>query len=461
MAQVGFSAALIAQHRAFFSSAYDFGFFDQIIWNTSQGRFFETSFLRYNFLGQHVEPVLLLFAAAYRLLPAPELMLIAQALAGAWAALPLYLAVRRLLASSTAGLLFAAGYLLAPAFQRAMLFDFHPEVMGTAAIFACLAFLVFARPRLALAAAFSLFLLKEDAAITALGLALLFLLLGFRRHACYLTAVAVLYLILVPGLLMTAVRGGDGDLQERYAWAGADPVAVLTLPLRAPGALAAHLANGPRRRAVAEMLSQQALLPLAGPAVLIAIPSLTANLLSDHPDQNQLGLHYGITPFALFTVAAVLGTARLAGIPVLTTYRRHVGLMAAAAFFFAQFSGWLLVSPLGPSLDRTRFQQTEHTRVLRAAVREIPASASVSAQSGILPHLSQRRAVWEFPDLRGAQYVVIDRKTFRSFQSSATFDDTLSRLPSLGYTEVWSRDGVSVFCRCSGALPSPAPGGGR
>src|SRR6266508_669964 len=67
-----FSWALVAQHRAFQSHAYDLGFFDQIIWNTSHGRWFATTFVPYNFLGQHMEPVLLPFAALYRLWPQPE-----------------------------------------------------------------------------------------------------------------------------------------------------------------------------------------------------------------------------------------------------------------------------------------------------------------------------------------------------------------------------------------------------
>src|SRR6476661_2020762 len=59
--------ATLGRHAAYQSNAYDLGFFNQIIWNTSQGRFFETSFVKYNFLGQHFDPVLLVFAALYRL----------------------------------------------------------------------------------------------------------------------------------------------------------------------------------------------------------------------------------------------------------------------------------------------------------------------------------------------------------------------------------------------------------
>src|SRR5947209_3883019 len=44
------AATSLGRHAAYQSNAYDLGFFDQIVWNTSQGRWFETSFVKYNFL---------------------------------------------------------------------------------------------------------------------------------------------------------------------------------------------------------------------------------------------------------------------------------------------------------------------------------------------------------------------------------------------------------------------------
>ena len=164
-----FSWALVAQHRAYNSSAFDLGFFDQIVWNTSRGRLFATTFVPYNFAGQHVEPVLLLFAAAYRVRPAVEVLLLTQAAVAAWAALPLYLAARRVLASATAGAMVAAAYLLAPHLHGAVLFDFHPEVMGTAGIFGAFALLTAGRPGWALVPIGATFLLKEDASLPAHG----------------------------------------------------------------------------------------------------------------------------------------------------------------------------------------------------------------------------------------------------------------------------------------------------
>src|SRR5215207_9617729 len=83
------AAASLGRHAAYQSNAYDLGFFDQIIWNTSRGHFFETSFVKYNFLGQHFDPVLLVFAAFYRLGAGVESLLIAASLMASLAAVPL------------------------------------------------------------------------------------------------------------------------------------------------------------------------------------------------------------------------------------------------------------------------------------------------------------------------------------------------------------------------------------
>src|SRR3954464_7531017 len=89
------AAATLGRHAAYQSNAYDVGFFDQIIWNTSRGHFFETSFVKYNFLGQHFDPILLVFAALYRLGAGVESLLVAASLMASVAAVPLYIAARR------------------------------------------------------------------------------------------------------------------------------------------------------------------------------------------------------------------------------------------------------------------------------------------------------------------------------------------------------------------------------
>ncbi len=450
-----FSWALVARHRAYRSAAFDLGFFDQIVWNTAHGRWFETTFVPYNFLGQHVEPVLLLFAAVYRVHANVEILLLTQAAVAAWAAVPLYLAARQVLRSAVAGLLVAAAYLLAPHLHGAVLFDFHPEVMGTAGIFGAFALLVAGRPGWSLAALGSVFLLKEDAALVGLGFALIVWLHGYRRHGLALLGASLVYAVIVLGAVMPAVRGGPGDLQERYGYLGTDTRGIVSGALRRPDVVLRHLLERGPRRGLAHLLATQALVPVVTPAALAAAPLLAANMLTTHPPQNELTLHYPVLPFALLLVASVSGARWLAHAPrTARLWRRlrlapaHRGTALAAVLLAAQAVGWLTGSPLGGRFDPEQFRRTAHAGAVDWVVSAVPAGVPLSAQSGLLPHLSRRRDVWEFPRLEGATHVVIDRKAWRSSQSIDTgYTRVLDALPSLGYCLLMEEDGVELYAR--------------
>jgi uncharacterized membrane protein len=450
-----FAWALVAQHRAYRSNAFDLAFFDQIVWNTAHGRWFETSFVPYNFLGQHMEPVLLLYAAVYRARPDVELLLLSQAAVAALAAVPLFLAARRVLASATAGLLVAAAYLVAPHLHGAVLFDFHPEVMGAAGVFGAFALLVAGRPGWSAAALATVFLLKEDAALVGAGFALIMWLCGARRWAAGVLAASIVYLALVLGVIMPAVRGGPGDLQERYGYLGDNPREVAAGVLHRPDIVVRHLLAPAQVRALLYLLGSDAFLPLAGPAVLAAAPLLAANLLSTHPPQHGLTLHYPILAFDLLLVAAVLGIGRLTrrlgwerrASPWGGKQRRHAALTLALALFAAQAIGYMAGSPLGPvRFAGERYAHGPHEAAVRRVLARVPAGASVSAQSGLLPHLSQRRHAWEFPRLEDAAYVVVDPSAWRSSQSAdAGYDEVLRGLPALGFCRLHAEDGVMLF----------------
>ncbi len=463
LAWATFAWTLVAQHRAYNSNAFDLGFFDQIIWNTSQGRWFQTSFVDYNFLGQHMQPVLLLFAGLYRVHPSVETLLLVQATIVAWAAVPLFIAAHLLLRSSMAALLVAGAYLISPHLHGAVLFDFHPEVMGTAAIFAALALLAAARPGWALTAFATLFLLKEDAALAGVGFSIVVWLFGCRRHAIALFVGSAAYLILIVGVVMPAIRDGPGDLQERYGYLGADTGAVVITAMRRPDIVVRQITGTSQREAVAYVLSTTALLPLTTPAALAAAPLLIANLLSTHPSQHHLTLHYSALSYALLIVAAVLGIRCLAQSPRTKRLRRRLrmtpGAIATALagmLLVAEVSAWAPGSPLGPRrFDADRYRQSTHDDAVARVIAAVPRVATVSAQSGLLPHLSQRAGIWEFPQLENAEYVIVDRAGWRSSQADgAGYERTLNVLPSLGYCPLFSDDGVTLY-RGGGACASP------
>jgi hypothetical protein len=82
---------------------------------------------------------------------------------------------------------------------------------------------------------------------------------------------------------------------------------------------------------------------------------------------------------------------------------------------------------------------------LTAALALVPPDATVSAQSAILPHLSARRHVFEFPELNGAEYVLVDPGLHVSSQGRMAYAGRLAILPAAGYKRLFDGEGVQVW----------------
>lgn len=448
---LAFSKYALDRHRQFESNAYDFGFFDQIIWNTSHGRWFETSFTPYNFLGQHFQPVLLIFAFAYRLGAGSELLLVTQAVFVAAAALPLFYAVRRTTSSGSAALAMSVAFLLGPQLHRAQDFDFHPELMGFFFVFLALYYLVAGRAVASITSLLPLLLLKEDMPLILGAFAVLFFARGFRREGSALGTIASAYAVGVVLLLMPWIRGGSGDLTERYGYLVANSTWWSIVP---------DVVSRSTRQLWAEPLA--ATLQLAGStgflgvlsplALLVAVPAFLLAALSDHPQQSRLELHYLMAPLVLAWVAAVLGLQRLAreGLPRWAFPPRNPSSItptAAVIVLACSVMAFFLWSPYAPRAER-HAPGAAHRAVLSEALALVPAGESVSAQNTLLPQLSHREDIFEFPYLHDAEYVIVDPSLPITSQArDAGYDGAIERLRDRGYELIFERDDVRVFRR--------------
>jgi len=127
-----FAALALNRHAAFESNGFDLGNVNQAIWNTAHGRPFAFTNMAplSNRLALHVEPILFLFVPFYWLgIGGPQLLLVVQALIVALGAWPLYLIARPKIGANGA-LITGVVYLLYPALEAAVLFDFHAVTLA-------------------------------------------------------------------------------------------------------------------------------------------------------------------------------------------------------------------------------------------------------------------------------------------------------------------------------------------
>jgi uncharacterized membrane protein len=325
------------------------------------------------------------------------------------------------------------------------MFDFHPETGAFLFLFLGIYFLTGGRPLAAGLSVLPLLTLKEDLALIVLVFAVLTWLEGFRQHARWLAVIAAAWLVATVFIAMPLIRGGDSDLTRRYSYLTEGSNALELLPLAVSRAI--DHGAGTMLPELAELLASVGFLPLLSPlAFLAALPMVLVNGLSDHPQQARLDLHYAVPALSLLWLATLLAlrwlTKHGAGSANKT---RILTTLAGIALLLGSLQGFLTGSPFGPSGSLPALTSS-HRNALQQALELIPAAASVNAQSAILPHLSERRHVFEFPDKRHAEYVIVDSGLPISGQSQAQgYGRILSELPARGFERIYDKEGVQVW----------------
>jgi len=108
---------------------------NQVVYNTSQGRFLEMTNqdLKKNVsrLAIHFDPILAIFAPFYKIYEGPEVLLIGQVIILGLGALAVFLISQKILKKHLISFIFALTYLFYFAIQRAVLFDFHAVTIAT------------------------------------------------------------------------------------------------------------------------------------------------------------------------------------------------------------------------------------------------------------------------------------------------------------------------------------------
>lgn len=412
-----FGSLAVLRHRAFESGRFDLGNMVQAVWSTAEGRPLEVTNLQgeqVTRLASHVDPLLAAFAPLWLVWPSPSLLLVAQAVAVALGAVPVYWLARKHLRSEFAAVAFAFAYLLYPPVQWLTLDDFHAVALACPLLL--FAFWYLDEDRLSAFAAFAVpaALAKEEIGFVIAAMGVWYAISRRRlRTGAAIAALGTAWSVVAIGVVIPAAGEGDSDFYGRYEDVGGSPTGVLETAVTDPGRI---LSTAFDERGVGYLA--ELLLPLAGfwllapAALLVAAPELAVNLLSSTRTQTSIHFHYtaGLVPGLV--AASVLGAARVASKrPSLAT---PLGAVAVAAALVANYRLgavplWQQV-PGAETLQADSYELTEHDRVATRALRVIPADEPVSATNTLGAHLSERRRVFSFPLLAGARWVAVDER---------------------------------------------------
>jgi uncharacterized membrane protein len=395
----------VQNHRNFGTWSFDMGIYDQAFWLISRGKSWNTV-RGINVWGHHVNLIAFVFAPFYWLGAGPSFLYVAQALGLGAGAVPAYLIARDRLASPWIGAVIAYAYLMYAPVQWIAWANFHPEALViTPMLFAW--WLATRRNwRWCLVAVAVALSTREDAALAVCVMGLVLWALtrwspvyrGERRDqvmALVIAGVGVVYYLVCMRIVIPLFNRGEQPFYIDYFYGnyGSDTTEIVRTIVSRPDRVVSDATKPDRLRFYRDLLLPWGGLPLAGIVqLLMAGPQMLASVIGLSPYARSIRYQYTAMMMAPIVIAAIEGLALVAR----NTIARRVAVGWIVACMYISNVAWS-PSPLGPN-DNVWATPTPRHAAIREALTYVPGDASVSASYDILPHLSHRQEIYDWPN---------------------------------------------------------------
>ncbi|MDJ0530922.1 MAG: DUF2079 domain-containing protein [Xenococcaceae cyanobacterium MO_207.B15] len=466
---------LLTLHRHFtFYSSYDQGIFNQVFWNGTQGRFFQSTLSSqlstnvvhsgevpatdYHRLGQHFTPALLLWLPIYYLFPYPATLTVFQSVFVTAAGLVLY-ALARIYLEPAIAILITISFYCANAVLGPTLSNFHDISQIPLFVFSLLLAMEKRWWWLFWLLAIAILAVREDSGITLFGVGIY--LITSRRYpriGLIVSSLSFLYIVILTNLIMPLF---SDDISKRfmlerfgqYAEGNeASTIDILLGMLRNPWRLIVQLFT-PFGETIRYLLGQWlplAFIPAVAPAAwaIAGFPLLKLLLgqgqsvlaISIRYAMNvSPGLFYGVI---LWWAGQGFGNfnrplAECKPRKLRPQFRRFWIFCLSLSLLFTVTSNpsrtlyFLIPDSIQPWVYVSAPQQWQRVPQIRSLMSRIPDDASVSATTYIIPHLSGRRAIIRLPgleytddngDRQYVDYIIADLWRLKHYEVAFKYD---------------------------------------
>jgi uncharacterized membrane protein len=450
---------------------FDLAYYVQALWQLIHGRF-SVSVENVPLLGNHVEPIILLFAPLFALMRHPMVFVAVQNAALALMGPVGYNLARRLGFDRRTAVCLAVAILITPATGYVALHEFHPEALAAPLLLLMIYSRITGRLWLHWLSFVGVLASKENMALVLSAYCFVFLILerhtGTRHLVRWYGAplfVALGWFILCAKVITPAFNAGNIDYLSLYDRLGKNAGEIvwnaITRPQLVIGILFHSITHG---NLVWALLLPFLGLPLLRPRwLLIASPILLQHLLSWRSSEWNVYFHYAAPLIPLFWIGAVEGLVtirnrqrratdsmegRAPASPTGSGSTNFPGVAGAppsipdASFRMTGVAGLLVVGcvvgqiwigPAGAIASELLTSGTHSTdRAHKEAfLAEIPANASVVAPLPYLSHLAMRDKLYSLHYiLKGLKTLSRERYeappppdfVFIDYGDSATFD---------------------------------------
>ncbi len=438
------AASLVSLHRFWQYEVfyYDFGIYDQAIWNIAH---FRPPVIDHFVIGgkwifaDHFGPSIFLLSPVYWVTDRPEAMLIAQAVLVGLSGLVVYAIGKHLLKHNVAALGITIAYLMFVGIQNALISDIHDVTFMVLPL--TLTFYAFAKRHKALFWISFLIALgfKESTGLLGIGIAMLIFVTerSWRRTAVQIAAVSILWSVVTTQWIIPYFYGR----QYFYTpiW-DPNPLTVLRMLFDDPQ----------KRRTMFFSLASFGFLPIFSPPSwpMIIQDMATRFLQKDFTLRWGLGLHYSTQMAVILAYASITGLSSVAKI-----IRRKAFIPLASVLLVliaAVLHRFILRGPLGLSYNPAFYKNTENFGFLNSLIARVPKGATVMTMNNIAPHMLHTHRVYLLRAVYDdylPEYFVLDLRSGQNFNNffGADIEALKLTLPKDTRYEEFYRSGDQVI----------------
>jgi uncharacterized membrane protein len=380
----------LLQYYTYGDPPFDLAIFDQGMWLISHFHIPFVTVMGRNLFGDHTSFVLLLVAPFYRLFPEPQGILVLQTLLLAAPAIPIYWLARKSIKSTWIATALVATYLLSPLIQQGNLDQFHPEAFQVFFIAVAIYAAIERKSVLLIVMVVLALMVKEDAALLIIPLAVWVTLRRDRRLGLSIIAGSVLWAMVANLLIIPSLLGTSSIYSGRIPFGGVS--GTISTLFHHPGQFFSYLGSQGRLFYLWQLGSTVGFALLFSPEIaLIGSLVVAENMISNDGYMHQILYQYSIV------LAPILVLGTLYAISKQThRWRRNALTIIALAGALTSCALWGY-APFSANRVRPGTVSTSSIKALNGLEDRLPPNAVVAAWYPLVAHIDQRTQVYVWP----------------------------------------------------------------
>ena len=395
----------VRHHQNFGTWSYDMGIYDQAFWLVSRGGQSFMTVRGLEFWGHHFNPIAILFAPFYWLGAGPGFLYVVQATALGAGAIPVYLIARDRFSRPWVALSFVFSYLMYAPIQWISWANFHPEALVVTPMLFAWWFAMRLQWRAFFICVLIALCTREDTALAVIMLGLVLVIRNRRSSVRYdrwvgaiAAAVGLGWYIVTTKLIIPFFNDWAQPFYIQYFYGnyGASMPEIIANIVKRPDRVISDATKPDRVRFYRDLLTPLGGLPLLGLLpLLILAPQMLASVIGLSPYARQIRWQYTSVMIAPLMIASIEGAWLI--------WRFQV--VRKILPFYLVFSAYVSNVAWSPSPISKNYSvwsgsngPNPRLATLQAAIQLVPPNASVTATYTMLPQLSQREQVYDWPN---------------------------------------------------------------